>query len=197
MIVIVDYGMGNLNSIKKAVEKNNSKVIISNKPCDLENSSKIILPGVGSFYQARKNLFKTIIQDQVLVKKKPILGICLGAQLFTTFGEEGSVNGLNFIDGNTKLFKLEKNIKVPHVGWNQLSIKDKSHPMFKNINEKDYFYFVHSYYMQVEENSVLSDTKYGMKFNSIIGKDNIIGVQFHPEKSYEPGLKIIKNFIDL
>ena len=147
--------------------------------------------------EINKLKIKDVLKEEVLIKKKPILGICLGAQLFTSFSEEGSENGLNYINGKTKLFELEKNIKVPHVGWNQLRFRNKSHPIFKDINEKDYFYFVHSYYMKVEENFVLSDTRYGLNFNSIIGKENIIGVQFHPEKSYEPGLKIIKNFIDL
>jgi len=203
MIVIIDYGMGNLRSIEKALRKINADFIISNKIEDIESATHLILPGVGFFEEGMKNLEKLklleVIKSQVINKKKPILGICLGMQLLFKDSEEGNVNGIGLIDGHVKKFKFETSeLKIPHVGWNEVFGGDFSKiKIFKGIEEHSNFYFVHSYYAILNEKVQCSFTDYGSNFISAIQKENIYGTQFHPEKSQRKGLEILKNFVSI
>jgi glutamine amidotransferase len=202
-IVIVDYGMGNTNSVKKQVEKTTESVIISRKKEDILSATKLILPGVGHFKSAMDNLKSYDLIDTlniaVLEQKKPILGICLGMQLMTTYSEEGNLKGLSWIDGTIKKFDFEDkaNFKRPHMGWNQTK-HHKQSALLKDINENSEYYFVHSFYMVSNDSAdVLCSTKYELEFTSAFEKNNIFGVQFHPEKSHSSGKQMIKNFIQL
>lgn len=201
MIVIIDYGMGNLRSIDKAFERLNIKTMISSKKGDIDKADKLILPGVGHYVTGMRNLHDLDIIDLLLKKiainKIPILGICLGLQLFTRFSEEGNINGLGLINARTSRFdfsdKSEKP-KIPHMGWNTVQIK-RENVLFDSINNEEYFYFVHSYYITCnDKEDILTSTKYGYEFTSSIQKENIFGTQFHPEKSHSAGLKILQNF---
>lgn len=200
-IVIVDYGMGNTNSVKKQVENTTKSVIISRNKEDILAAEKIILPGVGHFKTAMHNLnsFGLIetLNKVVLEDKKPILGICLGMQLMTDRSEEGETNGLGWVEGEIKRFNFQNKTKFksPHMGWNQLQHHKKS-KILKDLSEEDEYYFVHSYYFDSRnEKDVLCSTKYEIEFTCAFEKDNIVGVQFHPEKSHLAGTKMIKNFI--
>lgn len=202
-IVIIDYGMGNLNSIKKKLTRLNINVIISSDPKVIQASDKIILPGVGHFGKAMESLTKfhliDILNEQVLIKKKPILGICLGMQLMANQSEEGNVEGLGWIDANVVKFKVNDTLKhkIPHTGWNQISIL-KEGKLMQNIPDLSEFYFVHSYHYVSHNNSdILNETEFEYKFVSAIEKENIFGVQYHPEKSHDVGELLLKNFIHL
>ena len=202
MIAIVDYGMGNLRSVQKAFERINIPVIISSDRNQILNAKKIVLPGVGNFEKGMinlqtENLIGTLT-EAVINRKLPILGICLGMQLMTEFSEEGSVNGFGWVKAKTKKFTLKDNtIKIPHMGWNNIRVVKYS-PITWNISPDDLFYFVHSYYVTCEvQNDVLATTDYSGTFVSAFQKENIYGCQFHPEKSHDAGLKILKNFADL
>lgn len=200
-ITIVDYGMGNLHSVKNKLQRLGFSPIISNRKDDILGSDKIILPGVGHFGKGMDNVIKLGLKDSLdefaLFQKKPILGICLGMQLLTEYSEEGNSAGLGYISGKTQKFQLEdKRLKIPHMGWNSIQIK-KECPLFTGITENEMFYFVHSFYVDTPEDYILAETVYGIKFTSAIWKDNIYGVQFHPEKSHEWGTKIMQNFCEL
>lgn len=200
MIVIVDYGMGNLHSVYKALHRLNAPALISSSPKDIERADKLILPGVGHFKKGMENLkalgLLPVLNKKVLEEKTPILGICLGIQLFTKNSEEGDVPGLSWIDAETIRFNL-KNLKIPHMGWNSIDIK-KSNPLLLNMNSENKFYFVHSYHVVPKDKSIISSTSnYETEFVSSVNKDNIFGVQFHPEKSHSSGLSLLKNFMDL
>ncbi len=199
MIAIINYGVGNLKSIRKAVEKFDKTILTSN-PEIINEAEGIILPGVGAFKPAMDNLkkFKAIIKNAEV----PVLGICLGMQLFADVSEEGGINeGLGIIEGRVVRFPKEVG-KIPHMGWNEVEFSySNSHSedsllIFRGI-ENRYFYFVHSYYYKTKEEYVIGWTEYGIRFPSAIMKDNFIGVQFHPEKSGKNGLKLIKNFVEL
>lgn len=200
MIVIVDYGMGNLHSVYKALKRLNSKAAISSSPSDIQKADKLILPGVGHFKKGMENLtslnlIKTL-NKKVLEDKIPLLGICLGMQLFAKHSEEGDAQGLNWIDAETIKFNNNK-LKIPHMGWNSINIK-KPDPLLLNMNSESQFYFVHSYHVVPKDKSIISSTSnYETEFVSSINKDNIFGVQFHPEKSHSSGLQILQNFINL
>ena len=199
MIVIIDYEVGNLRSVQKSIERSGFNAIISNNINDIKKSSKLILPGVGNFKHAinklKNSLFIQEINYQVLEKKTPILGICLGMQLMTKFSDEGSCEGLGWIDANT--IKFDSDYKIPHIGWNT-NFYVKKNILTKGICEKDEFYFVHSYYVKTNnENDDIFRSEYGNEFVSGFAKENIFGLQFHPEKSYDAGIKILKNFCDL
>lgn len=204
MIAIIDYKMGNLKSVYKAFEKCGAKVIITNDAKTIKESSKIVLPGVGAFGDGITNLqnlgLVDILTQEVIENKKYFLGICLGMQLVATKGtENGNFDGLNWIDGEVIKFdfsKENKNLKTPHVGWNNVSYT-KNDLLFDGIDDCSDFYFVHSYHFCVNEDVVLSTTDYGMDFVSSIKKENIYACQFHPEKSQQVGLQLISNFIKL
>lgn len=199
MITIIDYGLGNLRSVQKAFERCNVIVKISSKPGDIKNAEKLLLPGVGHFAEGMRNIKEYGILDAmniaVLENKTPIMGICLGMQLMTDYSEEGNCKGLGWISGKTKKFNFETNgLKIPHMGWNNLLINNNS-TIFKGISQQQFFYFVHSYYVTCESKShILAETDYGGNFVSSFNHNNIYGCQFHPEKSHDAGLLLIKNF---
>ena len=202
MIAIIDYGMGNIHSVNKALESCGAKTQVTNNPEDIQIADKVILPGVGAFNDAmdelkKQNLIKAIINH--INNKKPFLGICLGMQLlFEESKEANDSKGLSILKGVVKKFKNLKGLKVPHMGWNQLKIKNKNCPLLRNIANNSYVYFCHSYYPQPENTKIIATTTdYGTDFTSVIWQDNVYGAQFHPEKSQETGLKILRNFVDL
>ncbi len=202
-LVIVNYGMGNLNSVKRAMSRLRVDSVISSNPKDIAGSDKIILPGVGHFGKAMSNLKELglldVLNEVVLIKKKPILGICLGMQLMAKKSEEGNSEGLGWFDAEIVKFQVSDNLKykVPHMGWNQIIAKKES-PLMKDLPEPKEFYFVHSYHFKTaNESDVLNRTNYEYDFVSAVEKDNIFGVQYHPEKSHDTGAKLLKNFIEL
>ncbi len=202
MIVVVDYGMGNLRSIAKALEYVGGDVIISNKPEDLRNAGKIVLPGVGAFRDGMENLRKNgldlILNKEIKEKKKPFLGICLGMQLLADKSYEfGEWNGLGFIFGEVKKFDIDKKYKIPHTGWNNVKFVQE-HPLLKGVKDNSDFYFVHSYHLVCKDKTTMAGTcDYGGDFTAMVFKDNIFATQFHPEKSQKSGLKILENFVKL
>lgn len=194
--------MGNLFSVKNALEAVGAEIVISKNPEDLKRADQIILPGVGAFPDGMKNLKELgiipALEKEVLEKKKPFLGICLGSQLLASYGEEhGSTSGLGWINGRVRRFRVdEKQFRVPHVGWNDVSPVPGA-TLFKGI-DSDIFYFVHSYFVAPEDPGVVAATcEYGEKFTAAVERGNIFGVQFHPEKSQKSGLKLLKNFLCL
>lgn len=201
MICVIDYGMGNLRSVSKAIEALGGRVQVSSNPKTISHASKLILPGVGEFGTAMKELKSRRIEEPIqeaVRRGKPFLGICLGLQLlFEESDESPNTKGLSIIPGKVKKFKLSKtkNLKIPQMGWNQVDFA-KSSPITKGIQNHSFFYFVHSYYaLPQKKDVVLGTTEYGEDFPSIIGRDSIFALQFHPEKSQSAGLKILKNFI--
>jgi imidazole glycerol-phosphate synthase subunit HisH len=201
-IAIVNYGMGNLRSVENTIKKLGYYVKIVSKPEDLDKFDKIILPGVGAFKKAisllnKKNWVK-VIKKNVLIKKKKILGICLGMQLFATESEEfGNTKGLDLISGKIKfLSNMGCKKKIPHIGWNSISIK-KKHKYLDGLHNNIDFYFVNSLVFQPKNNScIVAKTNHGINFCSIISKNNIFGTQFHPEKSSKAGRRILENFLN-
>lgn len=201
-VVIIDYGMGNVGSVKNALTFLGYEAVVSLNPQDLERASYFILPGVGAFADGMKNLAESgllpALESEVLTKKKPILGLCLGMQLFASAGEEGGLHkGLGWIKGRVQRFKVdEKLYKVPHVGWNDVHPRDRA-TLFLGV-KRPIFYFVHSYHLTPEDKSIVAaQSEYGEKFVAAIEKDNIFGLQFHPEKSQQEGLKVLENFLKL
>jgi len=198
-VAIVDYGMGNIKSIISALKYLNvEEIVLSNKFNDIKSADKLILPGVGSFSKAMKNIkqlnLDKILYQAVVKERKPILGICLGMQLMSQSSEEGGFSdGLKFIDSNVKKFNL-KNLKVPHVGFNQVEFH-KDYKLYKGLDNLSDFYFTHSYQMQSDQNINQSLCEYGDKFIVSYEVENITGVQFHPELSQTNGLKLLENFI--
>lgn len=198
MIAVIDYKAGNLNSVLKAFERINAKTFIAQSGKDLKKADKFLLPGVGSFKEAMLNLeklgFIEELKEQILVQVKPILGICLGMQLLLEKGFEGGIcDGLGFIEGEVIKFRDNLGLKVPHMGWNELEILKQS-PLYEGIEDKSDFYFVHSYHVECKDEFASTKTEYGYKFVSSVQKDNVFGVQFHPEKSQNLGLKLLENF---
>jgi len=198
-IKIIDYGMGNIQSVKNAFELFNSKVEIISDPSNIKNADGIILPGVGAFSNAVKNLKERKLieplKEAVINKKVPLLGICLGMQLLADKSEErGNNEGLSFISGEIRKIPHKEGLRLPHVGWNEVTIKKKE-PLFKNIIDKGSFYFVHSYRFECDDEFVVATTNYGQKINAVVRKENIFGIQFHPERSQRKGLHMLANFI--
>ncbi len=201
MIVIVDYGMGNLNSVKRRLDSLAQDVVISNDSRVIAQAERLILPGVGHFGQAMDNLKKmsliAILNDLVIESKIPVLGICLGMQLMTKSSEEGDVEGLGWFDCNTEKMKVGNNsiYKLPHIGWNTITF-EQSNQLMEGIEWNSEVYFVHNYGVyNAPQNQILNHTDYGSSFVSALQKDNIIGMQYHPEKSHDVGLQILRNFL--
>ncbi len=201
MIAIIDYGAGNLQSVKKALDFIGAESVITDNPETINTCDKILLPGVGSFGDAMasmraKNLVETVKQNAL--SGKAFLGICLGLQLLFEESEESlNVKGLGIFKGKIRRFPSDMGLKIPHIGWNSLEIKQKD-TLFKGIPENSYVYFVHSYYLEAEDlTDVATVTNYGIDFHSAVGKGNIFATQFHPEKSGDVGLQILRNFASM
>lgn len=203
MIAIIDYGMGNLGSIQNMLTRIGAQSIITRDKEYIRTADKLILPGVGAFDNAMHNLdsFGLIpaLNDKVLNQKIPVLCICLGMQLLSRESEEGSLPGLGWIDAETIRFKFEgeaATLKVPNMGWNTIEIKKNSFIM-DNMYENPRFYFVHSYHVRCNDESVvLATSSYGITFHAAVIKENIVGTQFHPEKSHKFGMKLLRNFVE-
>lgn len=201
MITVIDYGMGNVGSIRNMLSRIGFDAVVT---CDLDQiraASKLILPGVGAFDRAMENLHKLGLVDllgrRVLEEGVPILGICLGMQLFSRRSDEGEAAGLGWIPAETLAFRKNGGsfgLKLPHMGWNTLS-PSRAHPILADLPVDHRFYFVHSYYVACDDpDNVLATTRYGIEFHSAVSRGNITGVQFHPEKSHRFGMKILENF---
>ncbi|MBU0709441.1 MAG: imidazole glycerol phosphate synthase subunit HisH [Candidatus Omnitrophica bacterium] len=200
MIAIIDYGMGNIHSVNKALGLYGVKTIVTDKVEDIKSAEKLVLPGVGAFDDAKEELEKRGLIDLLLEQvrsKKPFLGICLGMQLLFDQSEEAKVSkGLGLIKGSVKRFEAKEGRKVPHMGWNQLNHLKYDCPLLRDVQNDAYVYFCHSYYpAPSDQNLVAASTDYGMDFAALVWKENLFGVQFHPEKSQAVGLKIMENFV--
>jgi imidazole glycerol-phosphate synthase subunit HisH len=201
MIIVVDYGMGNLRSVQKGFEKVGSTAVISRDVTDIQKADHLVLPGVGAFPECMANLSRLGLIDPVLEfigSGKPFLGICLGLQLLFDESEEFGVHeGLKVIPGTVKAFEKNMGLKIPHMGWNQIFFQ-KQVPIFQGIAEGSYVYFVHSYYVAPQNaDDVACVSEYGITFTAGVAKDNVFAVQFHPEKSQDIGLRILTNFAQL
>jgi len=214
MIAVVDYHMGNLRSVEKGLEKVGCEAVVTSSPQKILDAQAVVLPGVGAFRDCMKNLERLGLIESIhtcIRTGKPFLGICLGTQVLFSEGEEfGTHPGLGIIQGRVRRFpehmtgdprkaagSAPVRLKVPHMGWNTVTYK-KDSPLLRGIEDDSYFYFVHSYYVEPEEKDwIVATTSYGIEFASIVGKDNIIACQFHPEKSQSLGLRVLKNFGDL
>ncbi len=202
-VVIVDFGMGNLHSVKKSLDRVRRCSVISSRPEDVLGAEKIILPGVGHFARAMRNLaglgLLGALHEAALVARKPVLGICLGMELMTRRSEEGGAEGLGWLDAEVIKFDVSDRTryKVPHFGWNRARAVKPS-PLMSGVPERSEFYFAHAYHLKAgDPSAVLSETKYDYFFPSAVERGNIFGVQFHPEKSHDAGARLLKNFIEL
>ena len=201
MIVIVDYGMGNVRSIQNMLKKLGHQSVISSDRGTIIEADRLIIPGVGAFDAAMRNMkdldLLDVLNTKALEEKVPVLGICLAMQLFTRKSEEGELSGLGWIPGETIRFNfkdLRKPLRVPHMGWNTITTK-KQGRMFRDTSEEQRFYFVHSFHLVCDyERDIACTTDYGYEFVSAVEHENIFGVQFHPEKSHKYGMKILNNF---
>ncbi len=203
MIAIIDYNMGNLRSVQNAFDKLGAKTQIISDPDKIDKFDKIILPGVGAFGDAMEHLQSNAMDEAIknfAKSQKPLFGICLGMQLLLESSQEfGNHKGLGLIPGKVVKFdttKFSTPLKVPHMGWNELFVKQKT-PLFKGLEESFYLYFVHSYHVTCDEKYVMGETEYGYPFSSAIYNGNIYGIQPHPEKSHKVGLQILKNFMEM
>lgn len=201
MIAVIDYGVGNLFSLTSSLSAIGAESIVTSDPEKIKAADKIILPGVGAFEDAKRKLSASGL-DKVVIEEakggKKILGICLGMQmLFERSFEYGEHEGLGLLRGSVVAMEsaIPENLKIPHIGWNALHIK-KEHPIFKYVKENDYVYFVHSYYATGCDDSLLASCEYGSELTAAVAKDNVTGTQFHPEKSGEVGLSILKAFAE-
>ena len=203
MIAIVDYNMGNLASVKNAFAKLGKDTVVESDPSKFSQYDKLILPGVGAFGDAMEHLRERDMIEAIRdfgASGKPMLGICLGMQLLFESSEEfGEHKGLGLIKGHVKAFdesKFSEPLKVPHMGWNRMFTKD--HPLFEGLDEMHYLYFVHTFHVTCDDaDDIIGETEYGYKFTSAVAHENIMGIQPHPEKSHDNGLKILENFIKI
>ena len=198
MVIIIDYNIGNLLSVQNMFKYLGLNSRISNSIEDIRNADKLVLPGVGHFKTGMENLIHSnlleTLSEEVLIKKKPILGICLGMQLMTKHSEEGDCNGLSWLDATTRKFQIIDTLKVPHMGWNDVHYK-KDSKLTEDFSADPRYYFVHSYQVQCnQEADVLGTTTYGYEFVAAFEHENIYGVQFHPEKSHKYGMELLRNF---
>ena len=200
MIAIIDYGVGNLFSLTSSFKAIGEEIIITSDVEIIKKADKLILPGVGAFGDASKKLFDSGLDKVILEEvknKKPLLGVCLGMQmLFDESHEFGIHKGLGLINGKVVYIDLPSDYKIPHIGWNALHLKKKS-PILKYIEENDFVYFVHSYHAVDCEESLVATTDYGREITAIVQSGNVFGCQFHPEKSGDVGLKILKAFAEI
>ena len=203
MIGIIDYGLGNINAISNIYNKLKINNIIIKSIEGFEKSDKLILPGVGAFDSAMNLLsnsnFVSEIQKQIFQKEKKLLGICVGMQIFAESSAEGKSNGLNFFEAKVKKINTndQKKLRLPHMGWNSINIT-KDDLLFKDLDDNEYFYFCHSYFFECKnKKNILAETNYGHQFSSVVKNENIYGIQFHPEKSHDSGVKILNNFAKL
>ena len=201
MVVVVDYGMGNLRSVQKGFEKVGCAAVVSRDPEAVRTASRLVLPGVGAFPECMRNLGRLNLAEPVIEfvrSGRPFLGICLGLQLLFDESEEfGAHAGLKIIPGKVKAFDRNMGLKIPHMGWNNVSFS-KDVPIFRGIDDGSFFYFVHSYYVVPDEPAdIAAETEYGIRFTCAVARGNVFAVQFHPEKSQENGLKILANFAKL
>ena len=201
MIAIIDYDAGNIKSVEKALQKLGAEVVITKNPQVILNADKVILPGVGAFGDAMANLKKYKLDEvirQVVEKGTPFLGICLGLQLlFERSDETPGVEGLGILKGEILRIPEKDELKIPHMGWNSLHLQNEGR-LFKGLKEQSYVYFVHSYYLKAEEEEIVkATTDYSVNIHASVEKDNVFACQFHPEKSSEVGLEILKNFVEL
>ncbi len=197
MILIINYQASNLNSIINILKRLGIKYKLSENDKDFEECEKLILPGVSNFAYCMKKLmsknYDKLIKQQVIENKKKILGICSGMQVLGTYSEEGNSNGLNLIQGTIKKMDTKKNIKVPHIGWNKVNFKKNE--LMEGIEDSSRFYFCHSYYfLPKNNNDIILECDYGFKFACGIKNANIYGIQFHPEKSFDDGSRLLNNF---
>ncbi len=202
MIAIIDYGMGNIHSIQKALELYGARTLVTNNPEDIKASEKAVLPGVGAFDDAMRELKKRALISAInahIRDGKPFLGICLGMQLlFEKSQEAAHSKGIGIFKGEVKRFKERGGFKIPHMGWNQLKKSGADCPLLKDVAEDSYVYFCHSYYPSPRDKGIIAGAcEYGVNFACAVWGGNVYGVQFHPEKSQSVGLKIIKNFIEI
>jgi len=193
-IAIVDYGVGNLHSIRRGLELAGAEALITHESAEIMASDGLVLPGVGAFKSAMQKLGKNLdALVQAVSAGKPLLGICLGMQMLLTWSEEGGhIHGLDLIPG--EVVKLPPGMKIPHMGWNSIEVK-REHPFLTGIQSGSYVYFVHSYYSHPQEETVLATSTYGGEFPAVVAKGPVIGTQFHPEKSGEVGLQMLRNFV--
>jgi glutamine amidotransferase len=203
MTGIIDYGMGNLGSVQKKLNRIGAKSVISSNPAVLEECQKLILPGVGHYGMAVQELqgrgLWDFLQIAALEEKRPILGICLGMQLMAAHSDEGDSKGLSWFDADVVRLEVEdkQRFKIPHMGWNSVTLEKETY-LFDNVDTERGFYFVHAYHMVCHQSEdILNMTEYENPFVSAVQKDNIIGVQYHPEKSHGPGERLLRNFLEL
>lgn len=200
MITVVDYGVGNLHSVAKAFEKVGAKTRVTSDWKDVEGSDGVVLPGVGAFKDSMDAMHRSDLAKAIkgyIASGKPFLGVCVGLQMLFAESEEfGISKGLGIFPG--RVVKFEAGQKVPHMGWNQVRIKKDGNPLLKGVKDGEYLYFLHSYYVVPEKDSIVAaKTSYGVDFTCMVWEKNVFGTQFHPEKSQTAGLKIYENFKDL
>lgn len=204
MITIIDYGLGNIKAFVNVYERLNIKTRIACNSDDLSGATKIILPGVGAFDHAMTQLnqsgMREELEKKVLINKIPVMGICVGMQMLAKSSDEGVLPGLGWIDGKVKLFDAKKNnykTQLPHMGWNSIN-PINNHPLMTGFNAESRFYFLHSYYFACNNpEDVMSTTEYGINYASAVYRENIFGIQFHPEKSHSNGIQLLHNFAKL
>lgn len=203
-IALIDYGSGNIHSAQKALEHvANGEVILTNNAADIADASHVVLPGVGAFGDCKRGLLAVdgmmdALSEHAMVKQRPFLGICVGMQLLARTGyEHGETDGLGWLDGDVVAIEPEdKALKIPHMGWNALQIHDADHPLLSGITEGDHAYFVHSFHMQcADDGAVIASVDYDSAITAIVAKENVMGTQFHPEKSQAVGLRLLNNFV--
>lgn len=195
MIAVIDYNSGNIKSVMNALNRLGASATLTNDVKVIKSADRVIFPGVGAAAAAMEELKKRDLVDTLKEYERPFLGICLGMQLMNSFSEESNVDLLKITDNKVKLFDKSYGDKIPHVGWNEVLLN--SDPIFNGLKEREYFYFVHSYYVQASSNTIARCNYAGIEFSAGIKKDNFYGFQFHPEKSGEIGEKLLKNFVEV
>lgn len=195
MVAVIDYNAGNTRSVMNALSRLGVKAELTSDIDVIKSSDRMIFPGVGAASWAMDELKKRELIETIKEYQRPFLGICLGMQLMNSFSEEGNVDLLNITANKVRLFDKNVGVKIPHVGWNEVTFS--SDPIFKNLREKEYFYFVHSYYVEYSENTIATCFYDNVTFSAGLRKDNFYGFQFHPEKSGEVGENLLKNFLEV